>query len=67
MLKKSLMLSELTALLAFIFSASFSFVQVRCTFSGAASTSASASASSPGDCEMPEKLVAFLSWISCTC
>lgn len=63
MLKKSLMLSELTGLLALIFSASFSFVQVRCTFSGAAS----ASASSPGDCELPEKLVVFLSWISCTC
>lgn len=63
MLKKSLMLSELTGLLALFFSAALSLVQVRCTFSGAAS----ASGSSPGDWELPEKVVVFLSWISCTC
>lgn len=44
MLKKSLMPSGLTGLLLLFFSATdFSLVQVRCTFSGAASTS------SPGD------------------
>lgn len=43
-LKMSLMSSGLTGLLLLFFSATdFSFVQVRCTFSGAASTS------SPGD------------------
>lgn len=62
MLKKSLMPSGLTGLLLLFFSATdFSLVQVRCTFSGAASTS------SPGDWELLEKVVAFLSWISWTC
>lgn len=62
MLKKSLMPSGLTGLLLLFFSATdFSLVQVRCTFSGAVSTS------SPGDWELLEKAVAFLSWMSWTC